>query len=51
MTPKKKQTPTRPPGTSGYPEPQPVHKDGKSMPDERTPHEPQNVPRRKPRQP
>lgn len=41
--------PKQPPGTSGYPEPQPTPKKGtQKMPDEKTPHEPQNVPNRKP---
>jgi hypothetical protein len=44
-----KAKPQRPPGTSGYPEPQPTprHK-SKSMPDANSPHEPQNNPRQKP---
>jgi hypothetical protein len=47
---KKEQDPHhQPPGTSGYPEPQPTPSKGKSMPDEHTPHEPQNNPRQKPK--
>jgi hypothetical protein len=38
-----------PPGTSGYPEPQPRRNDGKTMPDEHTPHEHQNNPSQKPK--
>lgn len=40
----------RPAGTSGYAEPQPIsrHK-GKAMPDANSPHEPQNVPQKKPK--
>ncbi|WP_199099112.1 hypothetical protein [Dyella sp. ASV21] len=42
--------PRRPPGTSGYPEPQPTpSKPGTDMPDEKTPREPQNVPSKKPK--
>lgn len=41
--------PQQPPGTSGYPEPQPTPSKGKTMPDEHTPHEPQNNPRQKPK--
>jgi hypothetical protein len=48
---KKGQQPHQPPGTSGYPEPQPTPSKGKSAPDEHTPHEPQNVPLKKPKQP
>jgi hypothetical protein len=40
--------PRQPPGTSGYPEPQPTPKKRQSMPDEKTPHEPQNTPTKKP---
>ena len=44
--------PKQPPGTSGYPEPQPTPKRGPGkMPNENTPHESQNVPERKPDQP
>jgi hypothetical protein len=44
--------PKQPPGTSGYPEPQPKPKTGPGeMPDEDTPHESQNVPESKPDQP
>lgn len=44
--------PKQPPGTSGYPEPQPRPKhDPAQMPDADTPHEPQNVPESKPDQP
>jgi len=40
----------RPAGTSGYPEPQPTSKhSGKAMPDASSPHEPQNVPQKKPK--
>jgi len=39
----------QPPGTSGYPEPQPTpSKKHQHMPDAKTPHEPQNNPRKKP---
>lgn len=52
MTREKREKPSQPPGTSGYPEPQPTpSKHGKHMPDEKSPHEPQNVPRQKPGQP
>jgi hypothetical protein len=44
--------PKQPPGTSGYPEPQPKPKNGaQEMPDENSPHESQNVPDSKPGQP
>lgn len=48
----RKDRPKQPPGTSGYPEPQPTpnHKGG-TMPGPHTPHEPQNNPRRKPKAP
>lgn len=32
------------PGTAGYPEEQPTPNDDRDMPDEKTPHEPQNEP-------
>ena len=41
--------PQQPPGTSGYPEPQPTPSKGGTMPNEHTPHEPQNNPRQKPK--
>jgi hypothetical protein len=37
-----------PPGTRGYPEPQPQRNDKRDMPDRHTPHEHQNNPERKP---
>ncbi len=37
------------PGTSGYPEDKPRRNDGQDMPDEHTPHEPQNKPTRNPK--
>lgn len=43
-------TPQQPPGTSGYPEPQPTQKrPHKQMPDAGSVHEPQNNPRQKPK--
>jgi hypothetical protein len=45
-----KDRPQQPAGTSGYPEPQPTPRhQGSNMPDANTPHEPQNVPERKPK--
>lgn len=39
---------TQPPDTSGYPEEQPKTNTNKGHPDANTPHEPQNVPDKKP---
>lgn len=39
----------QPPGTSGYPEPQPMPRKGKAMPDEHSPHEHQNNPTQEPK--
>lgn len=36
------------PGTAGYPEEQPTPNDDRDMPDEKTPHEPQNKPEQPP---
>jgi hypothetical protein len=50
MSVEKKGKPSRPPGTSGYAEPQPTPKHGgKAMPDKHSPHEPQNNPSQKPK--
>ena len=46
---KQKHTPQQPPGTSGYPEPQPTPSKGGTRPNEHTPHEPQNNPEQKPK--
>lgn len=46
---KDKLQPQQPPGTSGYPEPQPTPSKGGTMPNEHTPHEPQNNPEQKPK--
>ena len=52
MSEHKHETRRQPPGTSGYPEPQPTpSRHDKTMPDEKTPHEPQNNPKQKPGQP
>lgn len=46
----RKYAPRPPPGTSGYPEPQPTQKrPHKQMPDADSVHEPQNNPRQKPK--
>lgn len=44
-----KETATQPPGKSGYPEEQPRTNTKKGVPDSKTPHEPQNVPDKKPK--